>query len=214
MTGSQIPLPPITVILPGGELFEALFAGGILPTSEESGFRCVRPVLRLESQSALKELQESIRKSDVVIADLTARNPHALYAVGFAHALEKRVIISALYAEDVAIIGSPGAPNPLIHSGSPALLKTLLTAALKQDCPALSNHAKFSTAPSSATHDSPREFLELFGKILGEGGRRKLGRVRAENATTFVLEGQDLDLALVQDLARHARSLGIRLKLL
>ncbi len=206
--------PLLTTILPTGDLFEALFVGGILPACEAACFRVVRSVLKLESQSVLKELQESIRKSDLVIADLTARNPHSLYAVGFAHALEKRVIISALYAEDVAVVDSAGTQNPLIHSGSPALLGTLLTAALKQDCFVTSN---LSLPPAELLRepcDSPHEFLKLFGAILGEDGLRKLGRVRAEDATTFVLEGQELELALVQDLARHARSRGIRLKLL
>jgi hypothetical protein len=35
-----------------------------------------------------------------------------------------------------------------------------------------------------------------------------------ENPTTFVLFDQNMDLALVQELARHAREKGFRLKLM
>ena len=205
----------LTAILPAGELFNNLYSDGILPTSELFGVQSTRVHPGLESPNTLKKLQAAIRASDVLLADITARNPHVMYAVGFAHALGKPVTMCALFAEDVAITDTTGANDPLIHSGSPQILKTLLTTTLKKLLAAeTSTRAILTDTQASLPSDARRNFLQLFGEILGDQGKLRLGRVRAEGKSTFVLEEQELELALVQDLAREARTLGIRLKLL
>jgi hypothetical protein len=49
----------------------------------------------------MDEVWENIRKSRVVLADLTGRNANVFYETGIAHALGKEVILMARELEDV-----------------------------------------------------------------------------------------------------------------
>ena len=40
-------------------------------------------------------------KADLIVADLTGRNPNVFYETGYAHALNKRVILLTQRAEDI-----------------------------------------------------------------------------------------------------------------
>jgi chorismate synthase len=67
---------------------------------------------------------------------------------------------------------------------------------------------------SAPAPDARRLFESKFGEILAAHHHQHRGSIELENETTFVLLNQDMDLALVQDLSRRARELGLRLKLM
>jgi nucleoside 2-deoxyribosyltransferase len=61
---------------------------------EEAGFRAVRPDREISPGAELAtNILDSIRQSDLVIADVSRQNPNVLYEVGFAHALRKPTIL-------------------------------------------------------------------------------------------------------------------------
>jgi nucleoside 2-deoxyribosyltransferase len=49
----------------------------------------------------MDDILESIRKADVVLADLTGKNANVFYEVGICHALGKPVLLLAQSIEDV-----------------------------------------------------------------------------------------------------------------
>src|SRR5258708_1988573 len=88
-----MPRPRVFVITPfnpdGQRVEEA-----VRPAVEESGFvvahlsQAIRPGAELTSS-----ILDSIRKADLIIADVSFQNPNVLYEIGFAHALRKPTIL-------------------------------------------------------------------------------------------------------------------------
>lgn len=68
----------------------------------------VEPVLvedfSASSQSPTQLLQDHIRKATFAIADVTGGNPYVLYEVGFAHAMQKPVL---LITQDLESVPAP-----------------------------------------------------------------------------------------------------------
>ena len=51
----------------------------------------------------LVDIWHSLKGEDIVIADITGRNPNVLYKLGIAHTLAKPVLIISRNAEDIPI---------------------------------------------------------------------------------------------------------------
>ena len=73
----------------------------IKPVLETNGFKARRADDIDSQQNILKDVVESIDKSDLIIADLTNNNPNVFYELGLAHALEKKVILLTQSIDDV-----------------------------------------------------------------------------------------------------------------
>jgi hypothetical protein len=68
-------------------------------TGSRLGFECERAKPR--SGAFIKDILEGLNKSDVVIADLTDRNPNVCYELGIRHTLKNRTILIAQNMDDV-----------------------------------------------------------------------------------------------------------------
>ena len=203
--------PLLSALLPIGRLFDRVYSDAIVPCSAELGLEAQRVESEFSDRAALLKVHQQIRQARVVIADLTAKNPNILYGIGYAHAAEKRVILIAQHGEDLPF---PRTDYPtLIYGGNTSELLKQLRENLPQaaaSVPVGNSANGLGTAPVAARE----RFFSLFGELLAEHGCTHGGGIRMENEKTFVLENQEMDLALVQALARRARELGIRLKLL
>lgn len=73
--------------------FNDLYSEVIKPTVEKFGIECVRADDIYTSDSILAEITQSIIESIFVIADITPNNPNVFYEVGYAHAINKPVIL-------------------------------------------------------------------------------------------------------------------------
>lgn len=62
-------------------------------------YTCTRSVVKLGN--IIEEVLDSLNKADLVIADLTDRNPNVFYEIGVRHALRDRTILIAQTLEDV-----------------------------------------------------------------------------------------------------------------
>jgi hypothetical protein len=65
------------------------------------GWSAVRADELFETRDVLAGIWKSICESDVMVADLTGRNPNVLYEVGIAHCLGKPVVFTCQQIEDV-----------------------------------------------------------------------------------------------------------------
>lgn len=72
-----------------------IFKGIIKPAVEESGlgYECERSVA--ERENIVKGILEALNKANVVIADLTDKNPNVFYELGVRHTLTNRTILIA-----------------------------------------------------------------------------------------------------------------------
>lgn len=79
--------------MPFDSSFDSVFQYVIKPIVEGLGHKCIRVDNIFQVGSILKDIYESIRNADYIIADISLPNPNVYYELGFAHALNKKVIL-------------------------------------------------------------------------------------------------------------------------
>lgn len=91
------------VIMPFLEDLEEIFERVLKPaiTSEPVLMRCVRGDGIFSSQPIMGDVWALIQKAEIIVADLTGKNPNVLYELGLAHALLKKVILIAQSVDDL-----------------------------------------------------------------------------------------------------------------
>ena len=90
------------VLMPFGVAFEDVYRLGIKAAAEDQGFRAERVDEQVFiKESILARIYEQIKVADVVIADMTGRNPNVFYEVGYAHASGKNCILITEKTDDI-----------------------------------------------------------------------------------------------------------------
>lgn len=91
----------IFVLMPFSNDFDDVYKYGIKQTANELGFYCERVDEQNFKGSILSQIYNQINKADVIIADLSTKNPNVYYEIGYAHAKDKHVILLTNSAEDI-----------------------------------------------------------------------------------------------------------------
>lgn len=118
------PKPFIFVLMPFREDFDNVYTMGIKPACDEAGAYCERVDEQIFEENILERIYNQIQKSDLVVADMSGRNPNVFYETGYAHALGKRVLLLTENQEDIPFDLMPF-PH-IIYNGNIALLKQKL----------------------------------------------------------------------------------------
>jgi hypothetical protein len=87
--------------MPFHEALTAVYEHGIKPLVESMGMQCRRADEMYSAQGILGDIWESMQTAEIVIADLTGKNPNVMYELGLCHALWKRVILLSQNRDDV-----------------------------------------------------------------------------------------------------------------
>lgn len=95
------PKPFIFVLMPFEKKFDDIYAFGIREAAEAAGAYAERLDEQIFTKSMLERIFNQINKADVIVADMTARNPNVFYEVGYAHALGKTVILLTQDSDDI-----------------------------------------------------------------------------------------------------------------
>lgn len=98
---STAPKPFVFVLMPFDPKFNDTYKLGIKAACAEAGAYCERVDEQLFDESILQRIYNQIARADVIVADMTDRNPNVFYETGYAHALGKRVILLTQRAEDI-----------------------------------------------------------------------------------------------------------------
>jgi nucleoside 2-deoxyribosyltransferase len=91
----------VFVLMPFDQDFGDIYELGIKTACKEAGAYCERVDEQIFTDSILQRVYNQIAKADIVIADMTGKNPNVFYEVGYAHALGKTVILRKRPAECV-----------------------------------------------------------------------------------------------------------------
>jgi hypothetical protein len=75
--------------------FQRVCNGAVWPALASCGFRPLRGMLPFDSGSWLGDVAHWLRGAEVIIADVTSRNPDVLYALGLAHGLGRCPLLIA-----------------------------------------------------------------------------------------------------------------------
>ena len=93
--------PFIFVLMPFDPSFDDIYKLGIKETAESLGTYCERVDEQIFEERILDRIYNQINKADIVISDLTGRNPNVFYETGYAHALNKKVILLTKSENDI-----------------------------------------------------------------------------------------------------------------
>jgi nucleoside 2-deoxyribosyltransferase len=82
---------------PFNEYYEQVFKPAVI----EAGFKPYRADEIYGSRPFMQDILDSIKKSDVILAEITGRNPNVMYEMGVAYAWKKPIVILSQTMEDV-----------------------------------------------------------------------------------------------------------------
>jgi hypothetical protein len=89
------------VIMPFDPVWEDLYEFGVKAACEAAGADCARADEPIFLGSIPERIYADIERADLVVAELSDRNPNVFYETGYAHGLAKPVILLTKTAEDV-----------------------------------------------------------------------------------------------------------------
>ena len=98
---STLPKPFVFVLMPFDKTFDDIYKFGIKGAANEIGAYAERLDEQLFTEGMLDRIFNQISKADVIVADMTGRNPNVFYEVGYAHALGKIVLLLTQKTEDI-----------------------------------------------------------------------------------------------------------------
>lgn len=128
MTSAQ-PKPVVFVSMPFGKVSDERYRLAVKPACNSVGAVCERADELAFQGSVFQEVYDRVAKADVIVADISQRNPNVWYELGYAHALGKTTLLLTDTPQDIP---SDLATYQVIFSGGTKVrLKEELTRALK-----------------------------------------------------------------------------------
>ncbi len=97
---STAPKPFIFVLMPFDEKFDNIYYG-IKEAAEDAGAYAERVDKQIFTEGILDRIFNQISKADVIVAEMTGRNANVFYEVGYAHALNKIVLLLTQKKDDI-----------------------------------------------------------------------------------------------------------------
>jgi hypothetical protein len=88
-------------MMPFTQSFDDVYLTGIKPACDVAHVRCERVDEQIFNESIIDRIYSQIRIADLIIIDMSGRNPNVFYETGYAHALGKPVILLTQDADDV-----------------------------------------------------------------------------------------------------------------
>lgn len=89
------------VLMPFSSSFNDIYEFGIRGACQEANIYCERVDEQIFTERILDRIYNQINKADIIIADMSTKNPNVFYEVGYAHALNKNVILLTQSENDI-----------------------------------------------------------------------------------------------------------------
>jgi hypothetical protein len=115
------PKPFVFVLMPFGEDFRDTYEVAIKQACKDAGAYCERVDEQVFQEQILERIYHQIAVADLIVADMSGRNPNVFYEVGYAHALGKHTILLTRDANDIPFDLKPY-PH-LVYGGNLTKLK-------------------------------------------------------------------------------------------
>ena len=87
--------------MPFSKDFNNYYTYGIKESCKDAGAHCERVDEQTYNETILERIYNQINKADLIIADMTGKNPNVFYEVGYAHALNKPTVLLTQDAKDI-----------------------------------------------------------------------------------------------------------------
>ena len=122
------PKPFVFVLMPFHGDFGDIYKFGIKGAAAEVGAYAERVDEQHLAGGMLDRIYNQISKADVIVADMTGQNPNVAYEVGYAHALDKVVVLLTQRDEDIPF--DLRHHQHIVYGGKIDALRTALTSRL------------------------------------------------------------------------------------
>lgn len=119
----------VFVLMPFSKEVDHVYFSGIKPCVESCGLTCERVDEQHFTDSILSTIFENIKKARFIVAEMTGKNPNVFYEVGYAHAINKPVILIADNLKDIPF-DLKDKPH-IEYNGDIEVLKTMLAMRLR-----------------------------------------------------------------------------------
>ena len=110
--------------MPFSDQFHDIYELGIKAACQAAGAHCERVDEQVFDGTILERIYNQIAKADIIVSEMTGRNPNVFYETGYAHALNKRTIMLTKSAEDIPF--DLKHYSHIIHEDKIASLKRIL----------------------------------------------------------------------------------------
>lgn len=150
---STRPKPFVFVLIPFDKKFEDIYKFGIKGAANEVDAYCERLDDQIFTEGMLDHIFNQISKADVIVADMTGRNPNVFYEVGYAHALGKIVLLLTQNSDDIPF--DLKHRQHTVYSGRIETLKSELV-------------TKLQWAILKSRNRQETEYSELFSMYIGD----------------------------------------------
>lgn len=91
----------VFVLMPFDKAFNDIYKFGIKGAADDVKAYAERVDEQIFTEGILDRIFNQISKADVIVADMTGRNPNVFYEVGYAHALGRVVLLLTQNADDI-----------------------------------------------------------------------------------------------------------------
>ncbi len=95
------PKPFVFVLMPFKKTFTEVYQLGIKVACENAGAYAERLDEQIFTESMLQRIYSQIARAEILVADMTGKNVNVFYEVGYAHALNKPVILLTQNKDDI-----------------------------------------------------------------------------------------------------------------
>jgi nucleoside 2-deoxyribosyltransferase len=91
----------VFVVMPFSDEFRDIYELGIKAACIEAGAACERVDEQLFLENILDRIYSQIENADVIVGEISGRNPNVFYEVGYAHGIGKQVILVTSKETDI-----------------------------------------------------------------------------------------------------------------
>jgi len=101
MPRTDLEWPEVFVLMPFSDELKPVYEDHISKVALQAGLRVKRADNFFTSGPIMSDIWSAINAADIIVADLTGRNPNVFYETGLAHAIGKNTILLAQSIDDV-----------------------------------------------------------------------------------------------------------------
>lgn len=120
----------VFTVMPISERSDGIWTA-ILEACKDTGYDCVRADTLRSPGFIVNQIWDSIAAADIVVGEMSERNPNVFYEVGYAHALGKPTVLLASSERDLQAFDTAGFRHHL-HGGDASKAREALHDALKK----------------------------------------------------------------------------------
>lgn len=186
--------PFVFTLMPFDTSFEDIYKFGIKDTSTKLGAYCERVDEQVYEGTILDRIINQISSADVIVADMTGKNPNVFFEVGYAKGIGKKIIFLTQSADDIPF-DLKHYPH-IVYNGKITALQNELERSLKFHLDNKSKTASELNIPIELRLDDTLLIPNEITEIVVKAGTNSIN-LYAHNKTSMTLQENSLQFGII-----------------